>query len=132
MSSNKAIFESRDPVNGSNGAVASRKNGDHAPLPKEGAGTGTSRLSDIDFATGKPLDDGTEVAEKTSFYTRDPDLGHASFAPQKSGRYTGMERRKGGRRSGKERRNDIRFETDKEDRRQCHGRRKEDAPPDYW
>lgn len=112
--------------------MASRKNGDDAPVPKDGTATGASRLSDIDFATGKPLDDGTEVAEKTSFYSRDPEFGHASFAPQNAGRYTGMERRKSSRRSGNERRNDIRFDTDKKDRRRGHGRREDDAPPDYW
>jgi hypothetical protein len=46
--------------------------------------------------------------------------------------YSGPERREGNRRSGKDRREEVRFEVDKEDRRQRPGRRKGDKSPKFW
>jgi hypothetical protein len=47
-------------------------------------------------------------------------------------KYTGPERRTQNRRSGKERRNEIRFEINKQDRRENPGRRKGDKGPRFW
>jgi hypothetical protein len=47
-------------------------------------------------------------------------------------KYTGPERRKGNRRSGSERRTEVRFEINKQDRRQAQGRRKGDKGPKFW
>ncbi|GAA4501919.1 hypothetical protein [Pseudaeromonas paramecii] len=46
--------------------------------------------------------------------------------------YTGPERRRGERRQQTDRRKDIRWEPDKEDRRQSPGRRKDDELLPYW
>lgn len=132
MSSKKATFESKDPLHGSDqaeGAVAKRKSRDEPPAAKYDPEP--RKLAEIDFATGKPLD--SKLAERPSFYTRDPDLGESSLTTKEDGKYTGVERRKGGnRRSGGERRTDVRFELEKKDRRESSGRRKDDETPDYW
>lgn len=49
---------------------------------------------------------------------------------EKDKKYTGPERRRDQRRKTGDRREEIRFEPDREDRRQQHGRRKTDQP--FW
>ncbi len=51
---------------------------------------------------------------------------------QRDKRYTGVERRKGNRRNAHDRREEVRFEFDKEDRRQQEGRREDDKTPKFW
>jgi len=134
MSSKKAIFESKDPshgANGAEGAVATRKSEDETPVSKATDAPEPTKFSEIDFATGKSLE--SKLAERPSFYTRDPDLGEATFTPKEEGRYTGAERRQGGtRRAGNERRNDVRFDLEKKDRRKNNGRREGDTDLEYW
>jgi hypothetical protein len=47
-------------------------------------------------------------------------------------KYMGPERRRENRRGGHDRRQDVRFELNKEDRRQRSGRRHDDKAPKFW
>ena len=76
-------------------------------------------------------------SEKAQFEARDvsPVIykegeGEDKKNPKK--KYVGPERRRDNRRSGHDRRLDVRFELNKEDRRQSHGRREDDKSPDFW
>ena len=154
MSSKKASFDSRDPSNvadpkgkgvqPSTGAAvgsrdSSRPSGDTVDFtPGEdsappGRATFESRdLSHVDYIPGSPSPAETRVAEKASFYARDPELGTSGEAKPGKKKYMGVERRKENRRSGKDRRGDVRFDLEKSDRRQNEGRREDDHTPKYW
>ncbi len=72
-------------------------------------------------------------AHKAHFEVRD--VSPATFDPadkKNPKKYMGPERRRENRRSGKDRRTDVRFELNKEDRRQSHGRRHDDKSPQFW
>ena len=74
-----------------------------------------------------------KIGEAASFYAPDPDLAVAETSePAKKKKYMGVERRRANRRSGNDRRGDVRFDLDKNDRRQNKGRREDDFAPDYW
>ncbi|NQX88839.1 MAG: hypothetical protein HRT77_09250 [Halioglobus sp.] len=134
MSSKKAVFETKDPSHATDsvyGAVPTRKNDVDAPVSKDALKT--RQLAEFDFETGNPVEDGAEVAETSSFYTRDPGLGSgAAFQPGREGTYTGLDRRKIKRRSGIDRRNNVRFDLNKSDRRSSNGRREDDSDLQYW
>lgn len=74
------------------------------------------------------------MADKAQFEVRDVGLGSSTpDSPAEGGKkYMGVERRRTNRRSGKERRTEVRFEINKEDRRQSHGRRHDDKCPTFW
>ena len=76
-------------------------------------------------------------SDKARFEARDvspviygTEKGEDKKTPKK--KYVGPERRRDNRRSGHDRRIDVRFEINKEDRRQSHGRREDDKSPDFW
>ena len=46
--------------------------------------------------------------------------------------YHGLERRRALRRTGEDRRQEVRFESGKEDRRKGEGRREDDHTPKFW
>jgi len=73
------------------------------------------------------------MAKRAQFEVRDVGQGSSSDdSGEGNKKYTGVERRRGNRRSGKERRTEVRFEINKEDRRQNHGRRHDDNSPTFW
>lgn len=72
-------------------------------------------------------------AHKAHFEARD--VSPASYDPMDKDnpkKYMGPERRRENRRGGKDRRQDVRFELNKEDRRQSQGRRHDDKSPQFW
>lgn len=73
-----------------------------------------------------------KVGEKSSFYVRDKSQFEDDPNDPNAKAYAGQERRRRNRRGQKERREEVRFELDKEDRRQLSGRRKEDKVPGFW
>ena len=73
-----------------------------------------------------------KVEEKASFYSRDTGPFTSDTDDENPRKYAGVERRRRNRRSNEERRKEVRFELDKEDRRQDPGRRKDDKSPKFW
>ncbi len=72
------------------------------------------------------------MADKYSVFEAHDPAAPASKDKQGDKRYTGVERRKGNRRRSQDRREEVRFEFDKEDRRQEEGRRGDDKTPKFW
>jgi len=70
--------------------------------------------------------------DKPLFESRDPGTADPSTTDRKGSKYTGQERRRKNRRNSKDRRADVRFEIDKNDRREKAGRRHDDAAPKFW
>ena len=70
--------------------------------------------------------------ERASFYSRDPNHVIQDKLDPKKKKYMGIERRRDDRRKAQDRRVDVRFDLDKEDRRQCTGRREEDKSAKFW
>lgn len=131
MSSKKASFESRDPSHTIDEKPADAKEKVAIPAGKASFAVSDPSPPSID----EPINfgDETAIAEKASFYARDP--GIATKDPEKNPgkkKYVGLERRRDNRRSGTDRRSDVRFELDKQDRRQNDGRRENDFTPKYW
>ena len=71
-------------------------------------------------------------SDKPLFESRDPGLATVSDSKTNTKKYLGQERRRGNRRQSNDRRNDVRFEINKTDRREDHGRREEDSAPTFW
>jgi hypothetical protein len=130
MSSKKASFESRDPSHVTNAPDANKVAGDSPPQKA------TFSAIDIDDGTGLTIDiphegDG-EIAEKSSFYARDPEVATSDVSKKDKKKYMGIERRKSNRRKAQDRRSDVRFDLEKTDRRETDGRREDDANVKYW
>jgi hypothetical protein len=134
MSSKKASFESRDPSNVA-GAPDAKKVGQGTPIQ-----TATFEATEIADDSGLTIDmpdagDGDrdeEIAEKSSFYSRDPEVATSDISKKEKKKYMGVERRRDDRRKAQDRRSDVRFDLDKSDRRKNDGRREDDATVKYW
>ena len=72
------------------------------------------------------------TSEKASFYSRDPDRFIRDKSDPKKTKYIGIARRRDNRRKAQDRRGDVRFDLTKTDRRQCEGRRADDAAPKFY
>ncbi len=88
-------------------------------------------MSSDDNAKEKDTDE-SGVKERASFYSRDPRPFSSDTEDSEKRKYAGEERRKRNRRSNTDRRQEVRFEPDKDDRRQTDGRRKNDKQPKFW
>jgi hypothetical protein len=134
MSSKKASFESRDPSNVA-GAPDAKKVDQGTPIQ-----TATFEATEIADDSGLTIDmpdagDGDrdeEIAEKSSFYSRDPEVATNDISKKDKKKYMGVERRRDDRRKAQDRRSDVRFDLDKSDRRKNDGRREDDATVKYW
>lgn len=131
MPSKKAVFEARDPSSTPDSSLGTLKGDDEGTV--ETASLESKKLSQIDFNTGESVQDTDEVAENSSFYTRDTKL-ESTDQPEleEKGKYMGVERRRRNRRSRSDRRADVRFDLEKSDRRQYNSRRENDGGPSYW
>ena len=131
MASKKASFDSRDPSYTSVDTAVDFDSDTAGPIdwktsdeaaPVEGL-----------IAPDKPLTPGIDASDEGSFYMRDigsHDTSKTTGETKKA--YTGRERRRINRRSQQDRRSDIRFELDKNDRRQHSGRRENDFSSKIW
>jgi len=141
MSSKKASFESRDPSYHSPDSA-----NDRSTELDDAVDSGSDTAGTIDWETAdepvpaegliapdKPFTLDEDASDKGSFYARDIESSDDSKTQaEKENAYNGIERRRVNRRSRQDRRSDIRFELDKNDRRQHSGRRESDFSPTYW
>lgn len=124
-------FVSHDPLQTPGEAVEFTLDDDNAPAGNDPSNTPLFESRELSNTDLNP--EGIAVSEKASFYSRDPDLGGSGDSAESgTSKYTGVERRRENRRSGHDRRSDVRFDLDKNDRRQSEGRREGDQTPKYW
>ena len=70
--------------------------------------------------------------DKALFESHDTSPATSEVNEAQTKKYMGQERRRVDRRQSSDRRVDVRFEVDKNDRRQKSGRRHNDAAPKFW
>jgi len=130
-STSAPAFESRDPAHGA-GSTLDFTTEEKIPAPP-GKASFESRDLSLDYPSDPSQSrSGAKVSDKASFYSSDPDLGSSDPSKRAKKKYSGVERRRANRRSGTDRRADVRFDLDKNDRRQNEGRRESDHTPKYW
>ena len=77
-------------------------------------------------------EDGAMPPDKALFESHDTGPATSEINEAHVKKYMGQERRRVDRRQSSDRRVDVRFEVDKNDRRQKNGRRHNDAAPKFW
>lgn len=77
-------------------------------------------------------EDGIVPSDKGLFESRDPGTASSGVGEPRTTKYMGQERRRNDRRQYQDRREDVRFEVDKDDRREKPGRREGDTDTKFW
>ena len=131
MSSKKASFESRDPSHVFGAAPDAGKVAGDTP-PQKATFSAIDIADDSGLTIDVPNEGDGEIAEKTSFYARDPEITTNDVSEKEKKKYMGIERRRDNRRKAQDRRSDVRFDLNSSDRRENNGRREDDSTVKYW